>query len=65
VGQLFPLYELKTLIGSPPLTEEKIVRVRQFRYFQKKRDNRFDFLELGVLEKFPYPLPNKETALAD
>lgn len=64
MGQVFPLYEFKTLIGASPLTEEKIVRVRQFRYFQKRRDNRFDFLELGVLEKFPYPL-DKEVALAD
>jgi hypothetical protein len=24
----------------------------------KRRDDKYDFMELGVLEKFPYPITN-------
>ena len=36
--------------------DEKHVRYQQYRHFMNIRDNKYDFLELGVLEKFPYPV---------
>lgn len=37
-----------------PFYSENILRHRQYKYFMKHRDNKFDFLELGVLEVYPY-----------
>lgn len=34
---------------------EKTFRYLQYKNYMEKRDNRFDFLELGVMDKFPYP----------
>lgn len=34
---------------------EAVIRYEQFENFQKNKDKKYDFLELGVLDKFPYP----------
>ena len=56
MSNLFPFHEFYYLIGFPHTVEEKYVRYEQFVYFQKHRDPKYDCLELGVLEKFPYPV---------
>jgi hypothetical protein len=38
--------------------DEKHIRFQQFKYYMKRRDDKYDFMELGVLEKFPYPFTN-------
>jgi hypothetical protein len=57
VFNLFPFHELLATFCSPELMkiEEKVVRYHQYKNFMAKRDSKYDFLELGVLEKFPYP----------
>lgn len=35
--------------------EQKFIRFAQFKYYTKNRDDKYDFMELGVLEKYPYP----------
>lgn len=37
---------------------EGLIRYRQYKNFIQKKDKKFDFLDLGVLEKFPYPKRN-------
>ena len=57
VGNIFPLHEIIIYFLDNRLlaSEDKILRYQQYVYFQKRRNPKFDFLELGVLEKFPYP----------
>lgn len=56
VGQTFPLFEFLRLQGMSGDADEKHIRYQQYKYYMKKRDDKYDFMELGVLEKFPYPL---------
>jgi len=34
---------------------EAIIRYEQYNHYAKNKDRKFDFLDIGVLEKFPYP----------
>lgn len=56
MGELFPAYELFKFYGIQGETEEKHIRHKQYQYYKKHRDDKYDFMELGVLEKFPYPI---------
>lgn len=58
-SNLYPVHEA-IMVFFPELTkwEEKFVRFQQYKYFMEKRTIKYDFLELGVLEKFPYPRLN-------
>ena len=55
-GNIFLTYEYFMLKGLDFKVDEKHVRYQQYRHFMDRRDNKYDFLELGVLEKFPYPV---------
>jgi hypothetical protein len=57
-GQIFPLFEFFRLQGMDGDIDEKHIRFQQFKYYMKRRDDKYDFMELGVLEKFPYPFTN-------
>lgn len=55
-GNFFPLLEYaKYYSEEPDLDMEKLLRFRQYKHYLKHRKNKYDFLELGVLEKYPYP----------
>jgi hypothetical protein len=32
-----------------------MIRYNQYEHYIKNKDSKYDFLDLGVLEKFPYP----------
>jgi hypothetical protein len=55
-GQVFPLFEFFRLQGFNADMDEKHIRYQQYRHYMQHRDDKYDFMELGVLEKFPYPI---------
>ena len=56
VSNLYPAHEVITLaMGQLNKWEEKFVRKQQYNHLMAHRSPKYDFLELGVLEKFPYP----------
>lgn len=65
VGQTFPLFEVFRLQGMSNEIEEKHIRYQQYRHYIKHRDDKYDFMELGVLEKFPYPFTPLENTRDD
>ena len=34
---------------------EELLRINQYRRYMKNRDHKFDFMDLGVMERFPFP----------
>ena len=62
VANIYPAHEIFKYFMTPEMmmAEEKTVRYQQYKHFMKNKENKYDFLELGVLEKFPYPKLTKE-----
>ena len=58
-GQVFPLFEFFKLQGLTSDFDEKHIRYQQYKHYMKNRDDKYDFMELGVLEKNPYPITAK------
>ena len=34
---------------------ESILRTEQYRNYMAKKDRKFDFMDIGVMEKYPFP----------
>jgi hypothetical protein len=63
MGKAFPTFELIRLYGEKDELTEKHLRFQQYQYYQKHRDDKYDFMEIGVLEKFPYPLDERQEGM--
>ena len=49
ISKINPYYEYLTLKGASTDLCEKHIRYKQYKYYMKRRNNRYDFMELGVL----------------
>lgn len=47
---------------SENYSEQKIIRFKQYKHFMSNKKRKFDFMELGTLENFPYPDNVQESA---
>ena len=34
-----------------------MLRFMQYKHYKQNRDNKFEFMDLGILDKYPFPPP--------